>query len=180
VYWDQIRVATATTSEVSESGVTIDAVPRVTADLRWRGFSTWVSPDGLEPFTYDYARAVTDAPWKLMSGRYTREGRVDELIGDADDRFVVSRSGDELALAFDAGALPALPHGMQRTFLLHSVGYSKEMNLHSASPDQVMPIPFRDMSGYPYIWPEQYPHADDLERFNTRVVTRQMAGLYGY
>ena len=41
-----------------------------------------------------------------MPGRYTREGDVRELVGAADDLFVVSRPGDELALAFDATTLP--------------------------------------------------------------------------
>ena len=36
---------------------------------------------------------------------------------------------------FDAAALPPLPEGWTRTFLLYADGFSKEMNLHSASPD---------------------------------------------
>ena len=43
--------------------------------------------------------------------------------------FVVSRAGDEIALSFDAAALPALPDGWTRTFLLYADGFSKEMNL---------------------------------------------------
>ena len=71
-----------------------------------------------------------------MPGRYTREGDVRELLREADDLFVVSRPGDEIALSFDAAALPPLPAGWTRTFLLHSIGYSKEMDRNSASPDQ--------------------------------------------
>ena len=66
---------------------------------------------------------------------------------------------------------------MRRTFLLHSVGYSKEMNLHSASPDELAPIPFRAMTRYPYTSSEQYPHPEDLDRFNTRLVPRSIPSI---
>ena len=72
------------------------------ADLRWRGFSAETTPDGREPFGYDYQRVSTAVPWKVMVGRYTREGDVRPLLRATDDMFVVSRPGDEIALAFDA------------------------------------------------------------------------------
>jgi len=126
---------------------------------------------------YDYARVLLEAPWKLMPGRYTREGDVAELVARTDDRFVVSRPGDELALSFDASVLAPLPPDSRRTFLLHTVGYSKEMDLYSASPDAALPIPFRAMSRYPYAWPDRYPHEEDLERWHTRVIARQIPVL---
>jgi hypothetical protein len=172
VYWDQILVADA-----PDEPLPIVRVPLKSATLRWRGFSAELSPDGREPFAYDYHRVALDAPWKLMPGRYTREGDVRELTERADDRFVVSRPGDEIALAFDATGLPTLPDGARRTFLLHSIGYSKEMNFHSASPLDAAPLPFRGMSRYPYSASERYPHPEDVERFHTRVVTRSIPRL---
>ena len=90
--------------------------------------------------------------------------------------FVVSRPGDEIALAFDAKALPPLPEGWTRTFLLYADGFSKEMNLHSSSPDELLPLPFHGMTRYPYTAPEAYPstpaHREYVERYNTRVVPR--------
>jgi hypothetical protein len=83
-----------------------------------------------------------------------------------------------LALSFDASALAPAPPGSRRTFLLHSVGYSKEMDLHSASPDEASPIPFGAMSRYPYAWPERYPHEKDLEHFHTRVISRSIPALH--
>ena len=112
-----------------------------------------------------------------MPGRYTREGDVRELLDAADDRFVIARPGDEVVLSFDAATLAPLPHGMRRTFLLYSVGFSKEMDLHSASPDVVQPIPFRAMRSYPFTWPEVYPHPQDIETFHTRVVPRAVPRL---
>jgi hypothetical protein len=86
----------------------------------------------------------------------------------------VSRPGDEISLSFDASQLAPLLPGERRTFLLHSVGYSKEMNFHSASPNQLSPLPFRKMTRYPYTSVERYPHPEDIERFHTRIVSRSV------
>jgi len=114
------------------------------------------------------------SPWKVMTGRYTREGDVRELLNSIDDMFAISRPGDEFILSFDATKLPALPEGWTRTFLLYADGFSKEMDINSASPDQVGPLPFHAMSKYPYTWPERYPltpaRSRYLETYNTRVV----------
>jgi hypothetical protein len=176
IYWDQIRV-----------GIRSSAAPRVTrldttrADLRWRGFSAELTPDGREPFGYDYDRVSSQSPWKVLPGRYTREGPVGELLAEVDDCFVVSRPGDELALSFDATRVPPLRKGWTRTFLLRSVGYSKEMDRNSASPDRTWPLPFRAMTRYPYAPPEHYPdtpkHREYQEQWNTRIVSRPVPSI---
>lgn len=191
IYWDQIQVASRdrglTLPDGARSGgaraggalagrIVSTTLDPIKADLRWRGFSAEATKE--EPFTYDYARVSTTSPWKVMPGRYTREGDVRELLRATDDMFVVSRPGDEIALSFDASALPPLPAGWTRTFLLHSDGYSKEMDLNSASPDQAWPLPFHKMTSYPYAAPERFPltdaHRAYIERYNTRVVQRSM------
>ena len=78
---------------------------------RERGFSAEASPGRREPLVFDYARVSWLSPWKTMPGRYTREGDVRPLLAAADDAFVVSKPGDELALSFDASALPPLATG---------------------------------------------------------------------
>jgi hypothetical protein len=143
--------------------------------LRWRGFSREFTPDGREPFGYDYKSISFTSPWKVMTGHYTREGDVRELLLQTDDMFVISRPGDEISLSFDASSLPALPAGWTRTFLLYADGFSKEMDINSASPDQLAPLPFHGMSRYPYTWPEHYPLTAErqkyFDKYNTRVVT---------
>jgi hypothetical protein len=177
IYWDRAQVATRDPAVQPR----LTALEATRADLSWRGFSAEVTPDGREPYGYDFSRVSTIVPWKLMPGRYTREGDVRELLREADDYFVVSRPGDAVALSFDAAAVPAVPAGWTRTFLLHSVGYSKEMDPHSASPDVASPMPFRSMTRYPYRAPERYPdtpaHRDYLERWNTRAVGRTLPPL---
>src|SRR2546429_5076760 len=115
-----------------------------------------------------------------MTGRYTREGDVRELLLSSDDMFVVSQPGDEISLSFDANALPPLPAGWTRTFLLYADGFSKEMNPQSASPNELAPLPYHGMSKYPYapetraLTPE---YLDYIEHYNTRVVARPLNEL---
>ena len=82
-----------------------------------------------------------------MTGRYTREGDVRELLAKSDDMFVIAAPGDEVALEFPAAGLPPLPEGWTRTFLLFADGYSKEMDINSATPDHVEPLPFHRYDG---------------------------------
>ncbi|HUE84236.1 MAG TPA: FG-GAP-like repeat-containing protein [Pyrinomonadaceae bacterium] len=171
IYWDQILVDTS----ARDFPLRVERLEAIKADLRWRGFSASVTPDGREPFGYDYERVSFSSPWKVLPGRYTREGDVRELLTAVDDMFVVSRTGDELALEFDASVLQPLPSGWTRTFLLYADGFSKEMDINSASPHELGPLPFHGMKRYPYSAPERFPaspaHLDYLERYNTRVVT---------
>ena len=177
VYWDRIQVATS----VDDSPSKLTRLDPSSATLSWRGFSAEVKPDGREPLTYDYARVSHDSPWMAFTGSFTREGDVRELLKGADDMFVVSRAGDEISLSFDASALPALPEGWTRTFLLYADGFSKEMNIHSASPEQVAPLPFHGMKRYPYDASDSYPLTPErrayVERYNTRVVTKPLPTL---
>jgi thioredoxin-like negative regulator of GroEL len=177
VYWD--RIAVGITDESVKPA--IGRLEPATASLRWRGFSAEQTPDGREPFGYDYAQVTDQSPWKVLPGRYTRLGDVRELMTKTDDLFVVSRPGDEVALTFDASALPAVPDGSTRTFLLYASGYSKEMDLNSASPDVLAPLPFAAMKTYPY-GPALGPRATEkrrryLERYQTRIVPRVLPPL---
>lgn len=173
VYWDQILVDTSPPASYSLAKVEASA-----ALLKWRGFSAEGSPDGVEPFGYDYNDVSHFAPWKLMPGRYTREGDVRPLLSAVDDRFVIAAPGDEVAVSFDAAEVPRPPAGWTTTFLLFVDGFSKEMNLHSGSPDQVEPLPFHAMSGYPYPSSEHYPDSAEHQQYrttyNTRVIGRHL------
>ncbi|HEU4871235.1 MAG TPA: FG-GAP-like repeat-containing protein [Pyrinomonadaceae bacterium] len=179
IYWDQILVDTS----AGNFPLQLTRLNPTVADLRWRGFSLEHSPDGRQPLGYDYNKVSFTSPWKVMTGRYTREGDVRELLLTSDDMFVISRPGDELSLSFAADKLPPLPKGWTRTFLLYADGFSKEMDINSASPDQVGPLPFHGMSKYPYAWPERYPLTEKrrkyLEEYNTRLVTAPIERIAG-
>jgi len=177
IYWDQILVDTS----ANDVPLQLTRLSPVVADLRWRGFSREYSPDGRQPLGYDYTDVSFTSPWKVMTGHYTREGDVRELLAASDDMFVISRPGDELSVSFAANQLPPLPKGWTRTFLLYADGFSKEMDINSASPDQVGPLPFHGMSKYPYSSPEHYPltlkRQRYLETYNTRVVTSSIPSV---
>jgi tetratricopeptide (TPR) repeat protein len=177
IYWDQILVA----ERDGGASPRVERLEASAADLRRRGFSAEVTPDGREPFGYDYARVSHASPWKALPGRYTRFGDVRELLTTTDDIFVVSGPGDELALTFDAARLRPLPPGWTRTFLLFADGFSKEMDINSASPHELGPLPFHAMKDYPYAAPAAYPstpaHRAYVERYNTRVVAGPLPSL---
>jgi len=184
IYWDQIAVASDTGSGAVFAASTrgkrlptpfsVARLDPAAAQLRWRGFSAEVRPEGREPVSYDYDRVSRVLPWKTMPGRYTREGDVRSLLSRSDDMVVIAGPGDEIALSFDASALPALPAGERRTFLLYADGFSKEMDVNSASPDVLAPLPFHGMTRYPYGPDESYPMTPErravIDRYNTRVV----------
>ena len=121
------------------------------------------------------------SPWKALAGRYTREGDVRPLLRASDDMFVIARPGDEIALSFDVNAFPALAFGWTRTFLLYADGFSKEMNIRSASPDELAPLPFHAMTKYPYGPEEHYPdtaaYREYQHGYNTRVVPRTIPSI---
>jgi hypothetical protein len=171
IYWDRILVDTSD----GHSPTQITKLEPTIADLQWRGFSREITPDGREPFSYEYENVSFSSPWKVMMGRYTRTGDVLELLTKSDDMFVISRPGDDISVSFDANKLPPLPAGWKRTFLLYADGFSKEMDINSASPDQTAPLPFHGMSRYPYSWPEHYPMSEErqayMRKYNTRIVT---------
>jgi tetratricopeptide (TPR) repeat protein len=177
ILWDQILVDTSE----AEPPLPMTRLNPISATLHWRGFSREITPDGREPFGYDYSQISFGSPWKVMPGRYTREGDVRELLLKADDMFVISRPGDEINLSFDALKLSPIRAGWTRTFLLYADGYSKEMDINSASPDQVSPLPFRGMTRYPYPDTERYPMTAArrayFEKYNTRMVRDEVPSI---
>jgi cytochrome c-type biogenesis protein CcmH/NrfG len=177
ILWDQILVDTLD----EQTPLRMMRLDPVRAELRWRGFSREVTPDGREPFGYDYEQISFTSPWKVMPGRYTREGDVRQLLIKSDDMFVISRPGDEISLSFDARKLPPVRAGWTRTFLLYADGFSKEMDINSASPDQVSPLPFHSMTKYPYADPEAYPltaaRRAYIDEYNTRLVTAEIPSI---
>ena len=143
------------------------------AELRFAGYPAAWSPDGGKPVLYRYAQLKPDETWADQEGMYTRYGDVSELLAREDDRQVVTAHGDELALRFPTEALPALPEGYARHLVLYSVGYAKDLDLHSAEPFSVGPLPYRAMTSYPYEGPgplEDPAYVASLRVWNTRYV----------
>ena len=172
IHWDAIAIGEVVTD--------VKLVPREHrrehAKLAWRGYSVERMHGAAR--VPDYSQVSIASPWKVFPGRYTREGDVGGLLAAPDDVFVVARTGDEMAVGFlDA---PRASGAMTRTYLLHAVGFSKEMDLNSSSPDHVLPLPYRGIRTYPPPPPPRRVRArqqEAMDRYNTRVVTRPLPSV---
>ena len=169
IYWDQVLVETGPPRQ----DYRIHRMQPEQTDLHFYGFPYFHSADGRSPKTYDYDRVSSTAQWKVHRGAYTRYGNVLPLLEDRDDMFVITRSGDEIEALFDVQHLPPLPSGWVRDYLVYVDGFGKDMDVNSAEPDYVGPLPFHGMSAFPYADGEQYPddegHRKYLREWNTRV-----------
>jgi hypothetical protein len=169
VYWDEIYLARAPETP----RLTLTSLDPATADLRFRGFSrVEIHPERKQPERFVYADVRPTAMWNPTPGLYTRYGDVTELLSAVDDRFVVMGSGDEVRLLFDGSALPALPDGWTRDFLLHVDGWAKDGDANTAHSQTVEPLPFHGMPQYPYEDPHRYPDDPEHLRYREHYLTR--------
>jgi tetratricopeptide (TPR) repeat protein len=166
-FWDKIAVDTSEQTDFK----TIELQP-TQADLRERGFSEEIKFGEMIAANYDVV--LNDGRWKYFSGTFTRTGDVKPLLNQVDDTFVISKTGDELVLSFDA--LPELPAGKKYTFLLSADGYSKEMDINSGSPEAVFPLPFKGMTKYPYGTNERFPMNEEKLKIYDEYTTRTVRG----
>jgi hypothetical protein len=143
------------------------------ASLGERGYSAEIKYG--EMITANYDRVLNDGRWKYFSGNFTRTGAVEPLLEAVDDVFVISKTGDELTLSFNA--LPEPASGKKYTFLLFADGYSKEMDINSGSPDAVLPLPFKGMKKYPYGADERFPMTVEKQRIYDEYTTRAVKGF---
>jgi len=174
IYWDRIRVDTS-----AEAPIRVTRLDPVSADLHFRGYPTYFSPDGKLPWIYDYRRIQPAAAWGTHAGAYTRFGDVLQLLLKRDDEYVITCHGDEITLGFDAGKVPPLSDRWVRDYLLYVDGYGKDMDINALYPEVVGPLPFHSMSVFPYPLSEKYP--DDAEHqkyrklYNTRIYPAERA-----
>lgn len=110
------------------------------------------------------------------SGSFTRYGDVTPLLLDADDMFVIGMQGDKVSLRFPTADLPPLEDEMERDFFLFVACWFKDPpgNWGYGFEFTVNPLPFQNMSGFPYPPTESYPYDSEhlayLLEYNTRVI----------
>jgi hypothetical protein len=178
VYWDEIFAATGTSAP---QAVLTELVPSE-SELRFRGFSeVEIHPERTQPEMFHYGRLRPTSMWNPTAGLYTRFGDVRELLTTIDDRMVIMGAGDALTLRFDAAALPPVADGWRRDFLIFVDGWAKEQEANTAFGDSVEPLPFHQMSAYPYGPGEKYPtgprHEAYLREYNNRPALRLIRPL---
>ena len=169
-YYDQAFLAVR--DPAAEAELRVTSLPVARAVLGHRGYTREISPDGRLPLIYDYDY-VDPAPLARMSGRLTRYGDVARLLQTDDDQFCVIGPGDEAKVEFDANALPELPSGWSRSFVLRSYGYCKDADPFTAGSDTVEPLPWREMPEYPFApgvsRPEDPAYAAYIKTYQTRL-----------
>lgn len=169
VYWDEIFLS----EDESAPNVRVTRLSPQFADLHFRGFSrTVIDPHRARPEEFLYQQVTPVSTWNPTPGRYTRYGEVSELLRDEDDRLVIMGSGDELRLRFEAAALPPLPAGWQRDFLVMVDGWAKDADSNTAFSQSVEPLPFHAMSAYPYSANEHFPDDEAHRRYRELYLTR--------
>ena len=168
IYWDRI----AYTVDEDDAPLAVTPLPLAAARLFFRGFSQSLreSADGPHVFLHD---AVDTAPrWADMAGRYTRPGDVRELLPEADDRYVVMKSGDSVRLEFDAVGLPELPAGWVRDYVIVLDGWEKDADKNTVAGQTVEPLPFHGQDDARYGTPQPFPDAEAHRRFREKYLTR--------
>jgi hypothetical protein len=173
IYWDQAFIAATRAA----SPVTLTTLRPMTADLHYRGFSRMYRKGGrYGPEWFAYEDLTREPQWAPIEGALTRYGDVLPLLGASDDLYAVFGPGDEVALQFDAAAAPPLPPRWTRDFIIYTDAWLKDADLNTAAGGTVAPLPFHQMSRYPYGADEAFPadaeHRRFVDRYNTRRVER--------
>jgi hypothetical protein len=127
----------------------------------------------IDPHAYLYQEFVSPSN---SSGNFTRYGDVTQLVGTEDDMFVIGRQGDAVSLQFSTAGLKPVEPGMVRDYFVYESCWFKDENGNwgfgfGFTSD---PLPFRAMSGFPYLPSESYPsdpaHMAYITTYNTRMV----------
>jgi Tfp pilus assembly protein PilF len=167
IYWDGIVYT------VDDPAVLLreTAVPLVSADLSFRGFSRMTREHGEAPHLFVHGDVSTEPRWADMAGLYTRFGDVRPLLTSVDDRYVVMKGGDSVRLIFDASALPPLPAGWRRDWLFVSDGWEKDADKNTVAGQTVEPLPFHGMDDARYgelAFPDSPEHREFVREYLTR------------
>jgi hypothetical protein len=175
IYWDQILLDTT-----PEAGLgRLTELRLAGAALDFRGYPREVRGEPASDIGYVYEEVSRTGPYARHAGNYTRYGDVSELLGHADDRFVILGSGDEVRMEFDPSGLAPLPEGWARDYFFYADGFSKDMDFYAAYGYTVEPLPFHAMRGYPYRDGEGYPLEGPYLKYRLDTNTRQVSGRNG-
>lgn len=135
IYWDRVAVVSAEALPAAQRTV----LPLANAALAETGFARRTTGPQRQPH-YDYAQRSPLWDTRHMAGHYTAFGPATELLATRDDATAILGPGEEVQLEFSA-ALPALPDGWRRRFVLEAHGWAKDMDLYTAHGTTLEPLP---------------------------------------
>ncbi len=124
--------------------------------------------------------ATLSQMWDTQSnatGEFTRYGDVTPLMQNADDMYVIGRQGDQVNIQFSTSDLAPVAQGLERDYFFVVACWFKDPlgNWGYGFDFTVNPMPFMNMSGFPYTNSESYPydtaHLAYIQEYNTRVIT---------
>ena len=178
LYWDSVRLAV----DDDDAPLSTTSLEPQSAKLWRRGFSQPLpARTTREPERFDWEVLAERPRWNQHPGLYTRYGECVELLGAADDRYIIMGSGDALTLRFDATKLPPLEPGQRRDYLVYLNGWAKDRDPNTHEALTVEPLPFHGMSGYPYRADESFPdtpeHREWRRTWNTRAAVAPIERL---
>jgi hypothetical protein len=127
----------------------------------------------INPFASLYKAFTTGS---ISAGNFTRYGDVTQLLLNEDDEFAIGKQGDAVSLLFPLDGLQPLAENMERDFFFFDACWFKDAmgNWGFGFGFTVDPLPFHDMSGFPYPATESYPydlHWLYLQEYNTRIIS---------
>src|SRR5262249_27771467 len=173
IYWDKLEWAEA----IPRHDLKVQRLDAASAELRYRGFSTFSQANTSSPELPDYNRIKGTVPkWRDLTGYYTRYGDVRELLAQTDDRMLIMNAGDELRLTF--AVPPSGPFaGWTRDFIMIGDGWTKDGDYNCTYAATVLPLPYHGIKDYNTASTrlednpayKRYPH--DWQEYHTRYVT---------
>jgi Flp pilus assembly protein TadD len=180
IYWDAIRIdQTPDAKEIRTTEIRL-----AKASLEFLGYPREIRLTPASDTMYSFSNRSTTGPYARAAGNYTRFGDVLDLLGAADDRFVVFGSGEGVQLDFDPHNLPALAAGWVRDYFFYANGFEKDLDFYAAYAFSVEPLPRHTVLPYPYPAGEQYP--DDAQHlgyqleYNTRQRSDRLPASLSY
>jgi hypothetical protein len=171
--WQKVHIDYIAVDTSEDEQVLVTELSPILANFHWKGVSKQSSPDMKEPTIPDFDDVITDITgFHVWEGNFTRYGDVLPLLSNVDDKFVIMHVGDSISIEFDE---LAIPDGLERDYYLFSDGYYKQnfvRLLLGQDISNVEPLPFHEMSNYPYPDSESYPYDADhiayINEYNTR------------
>jgi Flp pilus assembly protein TadD len=115
-------------------------LPLVHATLASRGLARELATASRGPVRYDDA-ARDRVPTTRWRGSFTPDGDVLDHLANDDTSLAVCGPGSELECTFDAAALPPLPPGWRRSFVLEAAGHTRDTSPLTTGAGNVLPLP---------------------------------------